>query len=91
MPFTKGWKDKKKSDKKSEDKKVEEKVEVKEVDKEPIHKSFHIEKIKGHWNLVICELQGDKILSKTYKESDNKAMSLEYFKIQFAKEFYFGK
>ena len=85
MVFKPGWKDKKKA----EEKKVVEPPP--EAPKEPIYKSFHIEKVKGNWNLVVCEIQGDKILSKTYKEAENKAMSLETFKIAFAKLYYFGK
>jgi len=57
----------------------------------PIHSAFYIEKDKGVWTLVIAQIQDDKVISKKLKPADSKALSLEYFKIAFAKLFYFGR
>jgi len=57
----------------------------------PIHKAFYIEKENGSWNLVIADIQDDKIISKKVKVCDNKALSLENFKIRFAETYYFGQ
>lgn len=56
----------------------------------PIAKAFYIEKEKGMWRLVIADIQDDKVISKKVKECDNKALSLENFKIEFARLYYFG-
>ena len=54
-------------------------------------KAFYIEKEKGVWRLIIAEVDGDKIINKKIKECDNKALSLENFKIEFGRHYYFGK
>lgn len=57
----------------------------------PIHKAFYIEKVAGLWRFVIADIQDDKIISKVIKEDANKSLSLERFKIMFAKTYYFGR
>lgn len=87
----------KKDPKKTEEKKievVEKKAEVTVLPVAPavaLPKAFYIEKEKGNWKLVICDVDGDKLINKKVKDSDNKALALEYFKIQFARHYYFGK
>lgn len=56
-----------------------------------IHKAFYIEKANGAWRFIIADIQDDKIINRVIKEDNNKALSLERFKIEFAKAFYFGK
>lgn len=75
--------------KKPSDKKSEEKTE--EKSSSPIHKAFYVEKVNGLWRFVIADIQDDKILDRVIKEDQNKALSLERFRIEFAKMYYFGK
>lgn len=86
MPFIKGQGKKGKS----EDKKAEASKEP-VVSTSPIHKAFYIEKSAGSWKLVVADIQDDKVIGKKTKECDNKALSLENFKIQFSKHYYFGQ
>jgi hypothetical protein len=85
-PFKKGW-----SKKDKEVKAPEVKEEVVVTPALPIAKAFYIEKEKGIWRLVIADIQGDKVIARKIKECDNKAISLESFKIAFSTEYYFGK
>lgn len=75
----------KKTPEKSEEKKTEEKSTS------PIHKAFYIEKVNGLWRFVMADIQDDKVINKVIKEDQNKALSLERFRIEFAKLHYFGK
>lgn len=86
-PFVKGW------NKKNKEVKTETKTEEtpSAVSLSPIFKAFWIEKDKGFWRLVIADIQDDKVISKKIRECENKAMSLEAFKIAFSETFYFGK
>lgn len=89
--FKPGWKKELKEKKEKEAKVVlEVKTESTKIE-EPIFKSFYIDKDKGKWRVVIADIQGDKVLSRQIKECDNKGMSLETFKIAFAKMYYFGR
>lgn len=83
MVFKKDWK-------KTKETKAETKSEETIKSASPIHKAFYIEKEKGVWRLVIADIQDDKVISKNVQECDNKALSLENFKIKFAKAYYFG-
>lgn len=83
----------KKETKKVEEKKIE--VVVKETKaavpaaiKPP--RAFYIEKTDGVWKLITADVLGDQLINKQTKECDNKALSLENFKIAFAKFYYFG-
>ena len=53
-------------------------------------RAFFIEKTNGVWKLVTADVDGDKLVNKQVKECDNKALSLENFKITFARHYYFG-
>jgi hypothetical protein len=53
-------------------------------------RAFYIEKTNGVWKLVTADVDGDKLVNKQVKECDNKALSLENFKITFARHYYFG-
>jgi len=81
---------------KKEIKKPEEKIEAAVAPKLPVAKpvklprAFFIEKTNGVWKLVTADVDGDKLVNKQVKECDNKALSLENFKIQFARHYYFG-
>ena len=88
MLFKKGWSEEKKS---KEKKTVEVKKEETKSPESPVHKAFYIMKDKGTWNLVMADLQDDKVISKKVKDCENKALSLENFKIEFARFYYFGK
>jgi hypothetical protein len=86
--------------KKSEDKKVEVAPAVTPQNALPassitpaikLPKAFYIEKEKGVWRLITADVDGDKLVNKKVKECDNKALSLENFKIMFAKFYYFGR
>jgi len=88
MVFKPGWK------KKALEAKIaaETKVEITPaVSVSPIVKAFYIEKEKGVWRLVIADIQDDKVIKKQVKECENKAISLEAFKMAFARLYYFGK
>lgn len=69
--------------------KTESKLEA--VSTSPVHEAFYIEKSAGTWNLVIAKIQDDKVISRKVKVCENKALSLETFKIQFAQLYYFGQ
>lgn len=85
MVFKPGW------NKKQKENKVTESKTENTVQASPISKAFYIEKHKGSWHLVVADIQDDKIIKKQVKECENKAISLETFKIEFVKTYYFGK
>lgn len=89
MPFKKGWSDEKKA---KEKKAVEVKKEIAATaPASPIYKAFYIMKDKGSWHFVMADIQDDKVISKKSKDCENKALSLENFKIEFARYYYFGR
>jgi hypothetical protein len=61
------------------------------VAKAALQKAFYIEKEKGVWRLIIADVEDDKLVNKKIKVADNKALALEYFKIAFAKHYFFGR
>lgn len=86
----------KKDTKKVEEKKIEP-VAIVLAPKPPVvkpislPKAFYIEKTAGVWRFIIADVDGEKLVNKKVKDCDNKALSLEYFKIAFAKVYYFGQ
>jgi len=88
-PFVKGWNKKKKETKEGEVKSDNNTETL--PPPSPIAKAFYIEKEKGIWRLVIADIQDDKVIKKQIKECENKAISLESFKMAFARLYYFGK
>ena len=74
--------------KKTSDKKEDSKEAKSES---PIYKAFYLDKVGGLYRFITAEIQDDKIISKVIKEDGNKALSLERFKIEFARTYYFGK
>lgn len=93
MVFKKGWSKVAKDAKDKADKAAAETINPPETKapESPIAKAFYIEKEKGKWRMVIADIQDDKVISRQIKECDNKGMSLETFKIAFAKHYYFGR
>lgn len=84
----------KKDTKKVEEKKVEVSAPIIQASTAKLTvlpKAFYIEKEKGIWRLVTADVDGDKLVNKKVKDCDNKALSLENFKIQFARFYYFGR
>jgi hypothetical protein len=79
----------KKETKKTEEKKVEVTTPTKPIG--PLPRAFYIEKIAGVWRFITADVDGDKLINKKVKDCDNKALSLEYYKLEFAKHYYFGR
>lgn len=83
---------KKDTPKKPEEKKAEVVAPVKPiVPVVALPRAFYIEKTNGSWKLVTADVDGAQLVNRKEKDCDNKALSLENFKIQFAKYYYFGK